>query len=221
VVEKILYKSVFILRRIGYRIEKYENISYSKRILELYEIFDYLISTKKLKGVFCECGYGYGTSFTVLSHFAKKLNKKIYGIDSFGGFPQISKVDHSLRNPIKGDWAVRTLSEANNYVRNSGLFENDEQYKLISLAFKEGVKNPIPHEKISLLHIDLDLYDGYKYALELFWDQVESGGIVVFDEYKQVKWPGATLAINEFLASKNLSLDSIGQIKDKFFIVKV
>lgn len=116
-----------ILRKIGYRIERSENLTYNRRILELYQNFDLLTETfqiNKVEGVFVECGYGYGRSFTVLSHFANKFKKKIYGFDSFAGFPQISRQDdHSPRNPIKGEWAVRTLNEAKNWVRNSRLFE--------------------------------------------------------------------------------------------------
>jgi hypothetical protein len=212
-----------LLRKIGYRIERYENLTYNKRILELYQNFDCLTETfkiNKIEGVFVECGYGYGRSFTVLSHFSNKFKKKIYGFDSFAGFPQITKADHSPRNPIKGEWAVRTLSEAKNWVRNSGLFENKEQYELISLKFNQSAKNPIPNQKIALLHIDLDLYDGYKYALELFWDQIQSGGIIVLDEFDTVTWPGATLAVKEFLESRNLSEDLIRKLNDKHYIVK-
>ncbi len=212
-----------VLRKIGYRIVPYENLPYNMRILELYENFEYLLETfqiNDIEGVFVECGYGHGTSFTVLSHFSNKFKKKFYGFDSFVGFPQVVKEDHSPRNPIKGEWAVRTLSEAKNWVRNSRLFENKEQYELISLKFNQSAKNPIPNQKIALLHIDLDLYDGYKYALELFWDQISSGGIIVLDEFDTVKWPGATLAVREFLESRNLSEDLIRKLNGKHYIVK-
>ena len=105
-------------------------------------------------------------------------------------------------------------------MRTSGLFENKEQYELISLKLNQSAKNPIPNQKIALLHIDLDLYDGYKYALELFWDQIQSGGIIVFDEFDTVDWPGATLAVKEFLESRNLSEDLIRKLNDKHYIVK-
>ena len=211
------------LRKVGYRIERYEILPYNRRILELYQNFDYLTETFQIiniEGVFVECGYGYGRSFTVLSHFSNKFKRKIYGFDSFAGFPKISKADYGPRNPIKGEWAVRTLSEAENWVRNSGLFENKEQYELISLKFNQCAKNPIPNQKIALLHIDLDLYDGYKYALELFWDQIQSKGIIVFDEFDTVNWPGATLAVKEFLESRNLSENLIRKLNDKHYIVK-
>lgn len=213
-----------LLRSYGYKIERYENLAFNKRILELYENFDYLLKLyqiDKIEGVFVECGYGYGRSFTVLSHFSRRFKRKIYGFDSFAGFPQVSNKDHSPRNPIKGEWSVRTLCEAKNWVRNSGIFENDKSYELVSLNINSSAKNPILNEKIALLHIDLDLYDGYKYSLELFWDQVQFGGIIVFDEYNSTNWPGAKLAVKEFLSSRNLNEDLIKSINGKHFIIKI
>jgi predicted O-methyltransferase YrrM len=55
---------------------------------------------------------------------------------------------------------------------------------------------------ISLLHLDVDLYDSYKVALENLWEAVSPGGIVIFDEYRHPKWPGATIAIDDFFRDK-------------------
>ena len=55
---------------------------------------------------------------------------------------------------------------------------------------------------IALLHIDLDLYDGYKATLGTLYDKVVPGGLVLFDEYLDPrsvdKWPGPKRAITEF-----------------------
>ena len=87
------------------------------------------------------------------------------------------------------------------------------------MVFDKNTKNPIPNQKIALLHLDLDLYEGYKYALEIFWDQIQIGGIILFDEYRDPKWPGATKAVDEFLVSKNLN-HQIKEISSKYFIIK-
>ena len=148
------------------------------------------------------------------------MKRKIYGFDSFSGFPNIVELDHSVRNPIKGEWAVRTLKEAKDSIKGLGLFNNDQDYELIEIVFDKNTKNPIPKEKICLLHIDLDLYDGYKNALEIFWDQISLGGIIVFDEYNEPNWPGATFAVNQFLEDKNISLDELQKINNKYYLTK-
>lgn len=57
-----------------------------------------------------------------------------------------------------------------------------------------------PVDRIALLHIDADLYESYKEALQHLWPRVAVGGIVAFDEYHLPEWPGAKKAVDEFFA---------------------
>ena len=56
--------------------------------------------------------------------------------------------------------------------------------------------------KIALLHIDLDLYSAHKITLESLFDSVVTGGIVIFDDYNDSKWPGAKKQSMSFLRIK-------------------
>ena len=53
-----------------------------------------------------------------------------------------------------------------------------------------------------MLHLDCDLYESCKLALETFYDKVQPGGVIMFDEYADARWPGATKAIDEFFSDK-------------------
>jgi hypothetical protein len=55
-----------------------------------------------------------------------------------------------------------------------------------------------PQLKISLLHIDVDVYEPTKIILETLWDKVVKGGIVMLDDYGTVE--GETKAVDEFIA---------------------
>lgn len=50
-----------------------------------------------------------------------------------------------------------------------------------------------------LVFIDCDLYSGYKQTLSITWENVQRGGMVFLDEYFSLKFPGARIAVNEFL----------------------
>ena len=104
-------------------------------------------------------------------------------------------------------------------VKYLGLFDANKNCELIKLVFDSKTINPIPKEKIALLHIDLDLYEGYKYSLEIFWDQIQTGGIILFDEYNEIEWPGATKAVNDFLHTHNLT-KQIRVIAGKYCLIK-
>lgn len=47
--------------------------------------------------------------------------------------------------------------------------------------------------------IDCDLYASYKQTLSFVWPKLAKNGLVYLDEYYSLKFPGARIAINEFL----------------------
>jgi hypothetical protein len=54
-----------------------------------------------------------------------------------------------------------------------------------------------PHLVVSLLFIDLDLYEPTKAALEHFLPRMPKGSVLAFDELDNPQWPGETLAAIE------------------------
>jgi hypothetical protein len=212
-----------LLRKLGLKVIAYETLTYHKSVFEIYEVFNYLIGILKnnsTQGSFVELGFGQGRSFSVLSHFAVNEKRKIFGLDSFIGFPKVLDLDSSIRNPKVGEWSVRNLPEAKKQIKNLYIFKNEQDFNLIQIVFDKSALNPIPNETIAFLHIDLDLYEGYKYSLEMFWDQIAARGIVLFDEYDLIKWPGATKAINEFVALLPPNSFSFNKFRGKHYIIK-
>jgi len=61
-----------------------------------------------------------------------------------------------------------------------------------------------PATRISLLHLDLDVFAPTKYALELLWERVVKNGIVIFDDYGTVE--GETVVVDKFLDNHDLKL---------------
>lgn len=68
-----------LLRHLGYKVVRYSVLPYNKRILEIYEVFKHLIEIvdrNAVQGALVECGFGYGRSFVVASHFAVESKEK-------------------------------------------------------------------------------------------------------------------------------------------------
>ena len=61
-----------------------------------------------------------------------------------------------------------------------------------------------PHLRISMLHIDTDVYEPSKLGLELLYDRVVKGGLIVLDDYATVE--GETIAVEEFFKDKKHKL---------------
>jgi len=181
-----------------------------------------------IDGDFVECGVGAGESLLHISTLALEYQpfRRVWGFDSFEGFPQFSQEDTSHRRQNNSDWKfdgqlVKILLDTfiqygipltwvqSNVTLVQGYFET-------SLKLYTG-------NKIALLHIDADLYQSYKTCLEAFYPLVAENGIIAFDEYmgtlERHNFPGASRAIDEFLADKKVERGR-DLYSGKYFIIK-
>jgi hypothetical protein len=63
-----------------------------------------------------------------------------------------------------------------------------------------------PHLVVSLLYLDVDLYEPTKVALQTFVPRMPQGSIIAFDELNAKMFPGETTAVDEVLGLKNLRI---------------
>ena len=56
--------------------------------------------------------------------------------------------------------------------------------------------------KIHFVHLDVDIYEPTRFALDFFDSRLVVGGIVIVDDYGFVTCPGAKRAVDEFLSSR-------------------
>jgi len=186
-----------------------------KRFLSLYEIFRL---AQPVKGSIVECGVfrGFGVmSWAKLSTILEpeNLTRRIYGFDTFSGFPTVSDHDD---NPV-AEVGVGTLA-ADSYQELGELIEQYDRDRFLGQfdkvhLIKGDVAETIPkfmedhrHLLVSLLFLDMDLYEPTKVALEHFLPRVPKGGIVAFDELDNPLWPGETEAMVELIGAHNLRL---------------
>ena len=63
-----------------------------------------------------------------------------------------------------------------------------------------------PHLVISMLYLDVDLYEPTKVMLETFLPVMPKGAMIVFDELNAKMFPGETIAVDEILGIRNLEI---------------
>lgn len=66
-----------------------------------------------------------------------------------------------------------------------------------------------PHLVVSLLFLDLDLYEPTKVAIEYFVPRMPKGAIIAFDELDNPLWPGETQALGDTLGIGKLRIERI------------
>lgn len=185
---------------------------------KLFGLFALVDQIRLIEGDIVETGVGRGLSLAAFAYACSyfKLNKVIYGFDSFQGFPGVTSEDIGIRvkdlESVSG-WETTSQDLVNSVFEierkkdkeRSVLVHHDVEVKLIPGFFEKTIPTYLP-EKIALLHVDCDLYQSYKLVLGQSLPCMVSGGLIVFDEYDDKKWPGAKKAVDEFCAEHELAL---------------
>jgi hypothetical protein len=189
---------------------KYVRRQQLKRFLSLYEIFKLVLP---VKGSVVECGVfrGFGLmSWAKLSTMLEpeNLTRRIYGFDTFAGFPSCSDKD---ANPVA--MPTESALRADSYDELQALIAEYDRDRFLGHVDKVHlVKGNVietipqfiaehPHVLVSLLFLDLDLFEPTLAAIQHFLPRMPRGAVIAFDELDNPMWPGETLAL---LASAGL-----------------
>lgn len=186
------------------------------RFLALYEIFKMNIN---VKGSVVECGVNNGFGIMSWAKFSAilepvNLTRRIYGFDTFDGFPSISKSDrsphsqHIKKQDLKAD-TLKELEGLSEIYDSTRFLGHVKKINFIKGDARDTIPNFVrenPHLLISLLFLDFDLYEPTKVALENFLPRMPKGAIIAFDELDNPLWPGETLAMLEQHKKYNFSI---------------
>lgn len=215
----IRYRIIDPFRRfLKYRGLWFPSINSYKKMTRFFNFKDLYDKIENIEGDIVETGVAFGYSLIVFGILAKQEGKgrKIIGFDSFEqGFPEPSQFDKSKRNTKKGDFSTSTLARVKKILSKVDI----EEPILVKGFFEDTLPKYNFKNGIALLHIDADIYIGYKNSLDYLYDQVAKGGIIAFDEYNDEKWPGATKAVNEFLEKTGEKIQKARYI-EKYYVVK-
>lgn len=185
------------------------------RFAALYELFKLVLP---VKGSVVECGVFRGASFMTFAQLSAaleptNLTRRIYGFDSFGGFPSVSARDCPQQTgAAAGDLASDSYAELNRLLE---IYDTDRFLGHVPKArlIRGDVTATIPefvaanqHLVVSLLFMDLDLYEPTLTALRHFVPRMPKGAVLAFDELDNPLWPGETAAVLDELGLGRLEL---------------
>lgn len=190
---------------------KYTRRQEITRFIARYEMFKMV---QDIQGVIVECGVYNGQGLFSWAQFSSILEpvggafRKIYGFDTFDGFPSVHENDLLGTSDLEwkaGDLKCNSYDELLNAIN---LFDKNRflsQFGKIELVKGDFMQTSDqfladnPHCLISLLYLDFDIYEPTKKALEVFLPRMPKGSILAFDEINHPFWPGETLALLEEL----------------------
>jgi hypothetical protein len=189
------------------------------RFMALYEIFKRALP---VKGSVIECGVNHGFGIMSWAKFSAilepvNLTRRIYGFDTFEGFPGVSDKDRSQSSGHvkEGDLAADVYDELTQLVDVYDSTRYLGHVNKVNLVRGDATRTipqfieDNPHLLVSLLYLDFDLYEPTKVALEHFLPRMPKGAVLAFDELDNPLWPGETLAMLEAHAKRPLRIERL------------
>jgi hypothetical protein len=213
-----------IFKAYNYLIES-NDLERLKKILARYELFKL---SEDIPGDIIECGVFKGTGhifwLKLLNIFDPNSLKKVIGFDTFGNFPKTT-LNFEKKSAKKFQKESKFISKnlfniINQKIKKAGL---DRRSTLVKGDIVQSSKKYIKNNRgfrISLLHLDLDTYEGTKHALNNFFPCISPGGIIIFDEYGSRGW-GESEAVDEFLKKTKNKIQKVKfSSKPTAFLIK-
>lgn len=191
---------------------EYENGFYATaspaRFSKFVTHLEFFKRTSHLRGEILEFGVFKGNSLFRWIKFRDLLeqtqSRKVVGFDVFGEFPETEFEDDKKKREefireTSGGVGI-SLEELSELLEKQKLEKNVELVKGDISHTLDDYLDKNPHLKISLLHIDVDIYEPTKLILERLWSHVVKGGIVVLDDYGA--FAGANKAVDDFFGGE-------------------
>lgn len=133
--------------------------------------------------------------------------KKIVGFDVFTSQPVLAGHDQTQMSNLFREASFSGVHPDELFEKASKIIEKGDVTNHLELVAGDvSTTLPIYCEKnpglrISLLHLDLDVEEPTKAALDWLWPRVSRGGIIVFDEYGISRWSESN-AVDAFFKDK-------------------
>jgi hypothetical protein len=184
------------------------------RLIYYRDLYQHILD---VPGVICEFGVHWGATLATLINLRGMYepynhSRHIFGFDTFEGFSTVSERDgpgHAV-----GDYAsfsgfegvlqeILELQESFNpvaHIRKFQLIKGDA-----SNTARQWLKDN-PHAIVSMLILDMDVYEPTLNVLTAFKERLTKGSVIVFDELSSPDWPGETRALAETFGLAGLRL---------------
>ena len=172
----------------------------------------YLVNSQ-IEGAIVECGVWRGGSMLTMLETLKQysvINRDIYLYDTFTGMSTPSREDgifaHEKFKELqtgedKSNWCCADLNDVKSTI-NLSEYPN-EKLHYVKGKIEGTVPGTIP-DKISLLRLDMDWYSPTIHALTYLYPKVQSGGVIILDDYGH--WDGCKQAVDRFVEENDVNL---------------
>ena len=157
-----------------------------------YELWQLVAEISKLRGALIEVGTWKGGSGALIAKKAKIANIKdtVYLCDTFKGIVKAGINDSFYKGGEHSDASEKTVKQIIDELELDNV-------KLLPGIFPDETSRMITAKEFRLCHIDVDVYQSAKDAVEWLWPKLVVGGLIIFDDYGWEGCDGVRKFVNE------------------------
>jgi O-methyltransferase len=146
-----------------------------------------------VEGDFVEAGvYRGGTARMLRRLLDTTRGKRLHLFDTFAGMP---KTDRQRDFHKEDDFDDTSVDAVSSFVGRDEWIEYHPGFIPDTFRGQEGLR-------FAFAHIDVDIYQSIIDCCEFIYPRVNSGGIILFDDYGVASCPGARAAVDAFFGDK-------------------
>ncbi len=186
------------------------------RFLARYHLFK---NIENVPGSIFECGVHWGGGVSSWLHLSEifepvAFSRRIFAFDTFAGFPKVNPEDVSKHHEPKiGDFSLKDAATAIKStlqaIEETRKVKNVNRLVIVDGDISQTVPATLESDysiTISLLYLDLDLYEPTINTIRACLPRMPKGAIVVFDQYSDHVWPGETKALLDSIGISNVRM---------------
>jgi hypothetical protein len=187
------------------------------RGLDFVRIWSLLLNAKhtlsRCSGSVAELGVYQGQSSAVLSFYAAKFERKMYLCDTFNGF---SEAQYEENMGLAKQTAFKDIS----YPSVRAVVGEYQGNRWVIGMFPQSITDEMREDRFAFVSIDCDLYEPIRAGLDFFWPRLVVNGMIFVHDYSSGHWPGATRAVDEFIAQSGAAGCLLPDLAGSFVIVR-
>jgi len=170
-----------------------------------------LVRQSPRNGLVAECGCLKGHSTHLIATVMAQSGfgtTPLLVFDSFQGLSEPSEIDLQSSDLAAFMDDCKRSGKKPFGVELPTVMKNLREHKMIQF-FEGWIPDrfqEVADRKFALVHIDVDLYEPTRDSLQFFYPRLLPGGAIQIDDYNFANWPGATVAVNEFLTEHKPSM---------------
>ncbi len=174
--------------------QTYERVKHNTLvdIYRMYELWELAGQALQAGGDIVEVGVWRGGTGCLMAKRAETMNasSRVFLCDTFSGVVKAGAEDSSYKGGEHSDTGVTVLRK----LEADLSLDNTE---VLVGVFPDTTGNLLATKNICLCHIDVDVYQSAKDAVEFVWDRIPAGGVIVFDDYGFAGCEGVTRYVDE------------------------